>query len=145
MQPSVLETEAHASWNFSRGCGEQRDMIRGKTGERGKGGVRKRVFPVYINKASIKVNKGGMVSFIAPSVGSVQQGNFNEPKSVYSVVKEMGFRSVEGRVVLVLGRTSEIEITNDNPRVINSSGDRREFSKESWFVSMARGRINIGE
>jgi len=52
-----------------------------------------------------------------------QEEEFNEAKQINGVVKEIGLGGVEGGGVLVGGFSSQVEIPNDNPGVVDVSRD----------------------
>jgi hypothetical protein len=91
-------------------------MVRGSTGERGKGSVGKSRVPINVNEASVKTNKSGVCPLVTRCVGSIEERDFNQPETVNSIVEHVRFNSVKSPRVFVDWGPHKIKVPDDHPR-----------------------------
>lgn len=112
-EPSIFKAEA-PTLRDPGGCREQWNMVRGSTGERGKGSVGKSRVPINVNEASVKTNKSGVRPLVTPCVGSVKERDFNQPDTINNIVEHMRFTSVKSPRVFVDGGPHKIKVPDDH-------------------------------
>jgi hypothetical protein len=91
-------------------------VVGGVAGKRGEGGGGEESVPGLVNKNSVKADQGGDVPFVGPGKLPIAQGQLDEPKEVYRIIKHLSLGDREVCVVPVRGAANEVKIAYYNPR-----------------------------